>query len=436
MRLLAVGCSYKSTPVELRERLAFDGDKLPRALEELQRRFECEAVILSTCNRVELYLAQVLDHRQQRSEVLDAEQAAQFLAEFHGLPPAQVRPHMYVHEQRQAVHHLFRVSASLDSMVVGEDQIAGQVKTAYELGCMHNSVGPILHALFRQARETSRRVRTETSISRGRVSIPSAAVDYVRQVFDHFGDKTILVIGAGEMGEATLKHLTELHPGHILITNRSPEKAQTLARDFGGKAVPWEELDNSLALADIVLSTTGAPEPIVTMKRHKEVLARRKARGCDSPMVVLDIAVPRDFDAGIHDGDRTFLFNIDDLQRICDATLADRLQHVEPAEAIVVQEVNGFLADSARRKTGPVIARLTQDFEAKREAITRKLFSKLNGKLTPDDCAYIMGAFRQLQNQFLHGPIRTLADEVETDSSPHDHHTLLDAFLKLFRLQE
>jgi glutamyl-tRNA reductase len=437
MILLAIGCSYKTTPVEIRERLAFKDEQLSRAHTELSVGFDCEVVILSTCNRVELYAGCVLDAedygatqegeaRPRRS--LDAEAIAEFFADFHHLPLASIRPYLYVHRQAEAVHHLFRVAAGLDSMIVGEGQIAGQVKRAYEHAVCDHSVGPLLHALFRHARRVARRVRTETGIAQGHVSVSSAAVDYVKQVFDHFDDKTILVIGAGKMGELTLKHLRQLKPRHIWVTNRSLEKAEAVAKDCGGEAMPWQRLDELLVRADIVLSTTGAPEPIMTRPRYEQIVARRTG----GPLVILDIAVPRDFDPCIHDGDRTCLFNIDDLKRIREATLADRLKHVEPAEAIVHQETKAFLKDWARRRHGPVIARLTQDFESKRREIVQELLRKLNGRLTDADRRHIEGAFRLLLNRLLHGPITALTEETHSEG----RHTLLDALRKLFHLYE
>jgi len=433
MILLALGCSYRNTLVEVRERLAFKPEQLGPALDAVTSRFDCEAVILSTCNRVELYLARTLDGTSPPAtsqEPLGQEGLAAFLAEFHGLPRADIEPHLYCHAHEAAVRHLFRVAASLDSLIVGEGQIAGQVKMAYESAQERASVGPLLHALFRHARQVARRVRTETGISHGHVSVSSAAVDYVRQVFDHFGDKTILVIGAGKMGELTLKHLRELKPKRVLVTNRSPEKARTVAATCAGEAAPWDKLDELLAVADIVLSTTGAPEPIVTLERYQPIAARRTG----GAVVILDIAVPRDFDPRIHDGERTCLFNIDDLKRIREATLADRLKHVAPAEAIVEQETRGFLKDWARRRNGPVIARLTQDLEAKRLAVVANLMARLNGRLSEPDRKYIEGAFRLLQNQFLHGPISALTEETHASSS--SGHTLLDALRKLFRIQD
>jgi glutamyl-tRNA reductase len=421
--LVVVGCSHRTAPVALREKLAFDDDRLARALDDLVARHGCEAVILSTCNRVELYLA-----RSDVSAVLDREMVIEYLVEFHKISAADLSPHLYEYRQDEAVRHLFRVAASLDSMILGESQIVGQVKRAYETAQQRGTAGPVLHGLFQHAHAVAKRVRSETGIARGHVSVSSAAVDYVRQVFEHFHDKQILVIGAGKMGELTLRHLRDLCPARIWVTNRNAEKAQAVAASCNGVAVSWEQLDQVLARADIVLSTTGAPEPIVSLERYERVRQMHSGR----PTVILDIAVPRDFDPRIHDGDRTCLFNIDDLKRVREQTLQDRVQHVTQAEAIVEQEYKRFLREWARRRHGPVIARLTEDFEAKRRAIVEQLLSRLNGRLSAQDRAYVEGAFRLLQNQFLHGPISALADETPEGSS----HTLLEAFRKLFRLHD
>jgi glutamyl-tRNA reductase len=425
MKLLAVGCSFRTAPVEVRERLAFTDATLASALDEISVRYGCEAVILGTCNRVEVYLAWPTE-----SVGPDIDLIAEFLSEIHHLPVDQLRPHLYQRQDNDAVHHLFRVAASLDSMIIGEAQIAGQVKRAYELARVRGAAGPVLHALFQQARVAAKRVRSETGIARGHVSVSSAAVDYVRQVFDHFEDKKILVIGAGKMGELTLRHLRNLRPRRIWVTNRSPEKAEAVAHGCGGEPVPWDKLDEVLARADIVLSTTGAPEPIVTLERYQRITAGRKS----GTVVILDIAVPRDFDPRIHDGDRTCLFNIDDLKRIREATLHDRQKHVAPAEAIVEHEARRFVKAWARRKHGPVIQRLTQDFETKRRAIVQELLAGLNGRLTDEERARIEKAFQRYQNLVLHGPISALTEEPhETGGSGH---TLLEALRKLFRLQE
>ena len=291
----------------MREKLAFDGPKLSTALRELESRFGVESAILSTCNRVELYLARGDDQPLPSAALI-----AEFIAEVQKLPVESLTGHLFDRSRTDGVRHLFRVAASLESLVVGEGQIAGQVRRCHEIAREQQTAGPALNALFRHATVVAKRVRTDTGISRGHVSVSSVAVDYVRQVFDRFDDKTILVIGAGKMGELTLRNLRGLAPRRILVTNRSPEKAVTVAQGCGGEAIAWEKLDDALVAADIVLSTTGAPEPIMTRRRFDDILARRTG----GPIMILDIAVPRDFDPRIHDGDRACLINIDDLQRV------------------------------------------------------------------------------------------------------------------------
>jgi glutamyl-tRNA reductase len=422
MNLLVVGGSFKTIPIELREKLAFDGPKLTSALNELATRFGCEAAILSTCNRVEIYVA-----RNDAAVAPPADLIAEFVAQFHRLPYGDLRSKFYALPNETAIRHLFDVTASLDSLIIGEGQIAGQVKQAYESAQTAGTAGIVLHALFQQALAVAKRVRTQTGISRGHVSVSSVAVDYVRQVHDHFGDKTIVVIGAGKMGALTLKHLRGLKPRRILVTNRSPEKAQAIAQECGGTAVAWEQLDDALVEADIVLSTTGAPEPIMTRRRFDGILARR-SRGT---MVILDIAVPRDFDQRIHDGDRACLFNVDDLKRIQEQTLHERQQHIRPAEAIIAQEVKRFQSDWRRRKNGPIIAQLTQEVGKIATPILSDLRAKFNGKFTDEEWAYIEGAFKLLQNRLLHGPISALAEDMPEPSK----HTLLEAMMKMFRLE-
>jgi glutamyl-tRNA reductase len=420
MELLALGCSYRTTAVEVREKLAFNDEQAGRALHHLAAEFGYEAVLLSTCNRVELYLARA------GAAPLPCD-IPQYLAEFHQLPVEQVRTHLYSFRQLDAVRHLFRVSASLDSMLIGEGQIAGQVKKAYDKSLGLGVTGPILNLLFPHARRVAKRVRTETGISLGHVSVSSAAVDYVREVYDQFGDKTVLVIGAGKMGELTLKHLAAQKPRRIWVTNRSPEKAYAVAKGCGGEAVPWERLDEVLGQAHIILSTTGAPEPIVTRERYRKI--RRTA-----PAVILDIAVPRDFDPQIHDGEETFLFNIDDLMKLREATLARRREHIPPAEAIVEQESQRFMKEIAGRRVGPVIAQLTKEVETRRREIVSQLLTHLNGKLSEADKAYIEGAFSQMQNKILHAPITALREESGGVST--GRHTLVEAVCKLFRLPQ
>jgi glutamyl-tRNA reductase len=421
MNFSAIGCSFRTAPVAVRERLAFTPATLQRALAELTARYSCEAVVLGTCNRVELYLARPLDVAP-----LDAELVGEYLCELHHIPHADLRPHLYAHYNAEAIRHLFRVVASLDSLVVGEGQIAGQVKEAYESARAQSASGPFLNALFQQARQVAKRVRSETGISRGNVSISSVAVEFVRGVFSTFADKTVLVIGAGKMGGLTLHALRDLAPRQILVINRTLAKAQTLAHDCGGTAVPWEKLDDALAQADIVLSTTGAPTPIITKARYEQ-LPHRPA----GPVVMIDIAIPRDIEPSLHDSDRVFLYNVDDLHAVRDRVLAERRKHIAPAEQIVEQEQRRFLNEWSRRRNGPIIARLQRDADAKRQAILTELHAKLTGPLTEADRKAIDYAFRLFQNQLLHGPISTL-----NESSHESGGGMLDALRRLFRLGE
>lgn len=423
MNLRVIGCNFRTAAVDLRERLAFDDAKRQAALTELSARYGAECAILSTCNRVELYVG-----RQPHEQPFDLELAAEFLGEVHRTPAAAVRPLLYEHADEHAVRHLTRVTASLDSLIVGEGQIAGQVKQTFDAAKAAGTTGPLLNALFPHVLRAAKRVRTETGIARGHVSVSSVAVDYVRQVFDHFGDKTVLVIGAGKMARLTLKHLQALNPKRILVTNRSPAKAAEVAGQCGGTAVPWEQLDDALAKADIALSTTGAPEPIMPRERYERHVAPKRSGGT---LVVLDIAVPRDFDPAIHDGDAVCVFNIDDLTRVREHTLAGRRKHVAPAEGIVDAEVRRFVADWQRRKSGPVIHQLRTEVDRVRADVVAPLLGKLNGKLSDADRAYIEGAFRLFQNRLLHGPIAAMqAADPDGDSK-----RLLDAVRKLFGLK-
>jgi glutamyl-tRNA reductase len=422
MNLRTIGCNVASAAVELRERLAFDATKTQKALAELNARFAAEAVILGTCNRVEIYVS-----RQETVAALHAPLMAEFLSEVHGVPASEIAPHLYEHADTAAAAHLFRVASGLDSVVVGEGQIAGQVKDAYEVAQKLTATGPLLNALFPAALRVSKRVRSETGIGEGHVSVSSAAVDFVRQVFDTFTDKTVLVIGAGKMGRLTLNHLAELHPAAVLVTNRSPEKAAASAQDCGGRVVPWEHLDDALVRADIVLSTTGAPEPIVSRQRFEDkVRPRREGR----PLVVFDMAVPRDFDARLHDGDTVSVFNVDDLARVADQRMAERRRHLPAAEAIVEAEVAKFVKEWNTRQDGPVISRLTEEVNKVRDGVVAELLQKMNGKLTEADKAYIEGAFRLFQNRLLHGPIAALKE-----SSREGHSGLREALRKLFGLK-
>jgi glutamyl-tRNA reductase len=426
VNLASYGVNFRTASVELRERLALDDAARDAMAAELAGRFSVETMVLSTCNRTELYLGRP---SSDDGPLPSPAEIAAILTSRLGLPAEQVAPLIEHHTDRAAVRHACRVAASLDSLIVGEGQIAAQVKKAYEAARTAGVTGPLMNALFPHALKAAKRVRTETGLAQGHVSISSVAVDFARQVFDHFGDKSVLVIGAGKMARLTLTHLRELQPGRIRVTNRSPEKAAEVAGWCGGQAVAWSELGAALAEADVVLSATGSADPIVTKPWFDATVRPHRRAGS---LVVLDIAVPRDFDPAIHDGSDVFVFNVDDLTRVKEQTLATRRKCLAPAEAIVEAETTLFLAEWQRRRSGPVIRDLTREFDRVRAGIVSPLLSKFNGKLTDEDKKQLEYAFKLFQSQLLHGPIAALNDA----SRGGEHRTMLETLKKLFRLED
>jgi glutamyl-tRNA reductase len=422
MNLVLVSANHRTATMPVRERLAFRKDDLPKAVAALAQRLGGEAAILNTCNRVELYAVPGQDLPLPSGEAL-----VRFLAEQHGLPADDVRHAVACLEGPPALRHLFRVAASLDSVVLGEVQIAGQVKAAYELGQQLGTVGPVLHAVFQHARQVAKRVHRETGLTQGKVSVASLAIDYLRQVFDHFTDKTVLIIGAGKIGALTLRQLAGLHPKAVLLTNRNADRAAEMAATCGGRVVPWSDLDAALVQADIVVSTTGAPEPIVTWPRFKKLLPARRGRH----VAIIDLAVPRDFAAEIATCDEVdLLVNVDDFKALRERVLGERCRHVAAAEAIVDAELERFQKEWSRRWTGPAIARLGQTWDAIRRDVETDCLAKLSGKLSEADRAVVTGALRLLQNKLMHAPLAVLQEEARAGRGRN----LLDAILQLFRL--
>jgi glutamyl-tRNA reductase len=425
MMLLAVGVHHRTASVAWRERLALSREGWPAFLQALAEQFQCEVAAINTCNRMEVYLGCLFGE----VTLPPAEEVVRNLAFLQGVEAAELQTAVFSLQDSDALRHLFRVTASLESIVLGEAQIAGQVKESYELAQQAGTVGPVLHAVFQHTRVVAKRIRTETGLTQGKISVSSLAVDYLRQVFDHFGDKTVLVIGAGKMGELTLRQLQQLQPKKILITNRSPAKAKEVACRCGGDPWAWDALDEAMARADIILSTTGAPQPIVSLERFTKVAYHRAGR----PVAIIDIAVPRDFDPRISDLDEVdILVNVDDFQQIRDRVLAQRLKCVPVAEEIVAAELDKFQKEWARRWTAPTIARLHEGWNLIRQDVQQQCLGKLNGKLTKEDQAVIEGAFKLLQNKLLHAPIAVLQEEAKAGRG----RGLMEALRKLFRLHD
>jgi glutamyl-tRNA reductase len=423
MIVQVVGCSHHGTSISIREQLAFSSDQASEALDHWRRVFrKTEAVLLSTCNRVEIYAAGAA------AGAPSSEQVAGFLARFHKLDPAAVTPHLYHYVGEEAVRHLFTVASSLDSMVVGEPQILAQVKQAYQMAVQHDNAGPLLHSAFQAAVRVARRVATETAIHQRRVSIPSVAVaDFAQQIFERFDDKATLVIGAGEMAEETLRYLCDAGARQITVVNRHFERAAELAQKWSGQARPWDELPQAIAAADVVISATGAGQAIVTIDLYRQIEATRRQR----PLFLLDLAVPRDFDPAIGKRPEVYLYSIDDLQAACRRNRQERDKEMPAAMRIIGQEAERFMGDLYHRATGPVIQQLKDGWQKPKEDELERLLNKLPD-LDQRQREEVRRSFDRLLNKLLHPPLESLRDE-SRNGIPHG---LLDALARLFQLKD
>jgi glutamyl-tRNA reductase len=424
MKLQIVGCSHHNAPIDVRERLAFSPEQTSDALVRLRQRFPgAESVLVSTCNRVEVFTA-----AEEPAVCPTHREVADFLAEFHGLDGMEILHVLLERTGEDAVRHLFMVASSLDSMVVGEAQILSQVKQAYELARTADSAGPLTNSVFQSAIRVAKRVANETAINQRRVSIPSVAIaDFASQIFERFDDKTVLVIGAGETGEETLRYLICEGARDIVVVNRSAERAQDLAERVGGIARPWSDLHALLVDADLVISTTGASQPIVTVDSYQQVHHRRHQR----PLFVLDLAVPRDFEPAVGSHLGVYLYSIDDLQEACEANRRAREKEWPKAEKIIAAETARFMADLHHRATGPTVRRLkAQADEVKVDELSR-LLNKL-GDVDDRTRDEIARSFDRLVNKLLHPPLESLRDEAET-GPPQG---LIDALKRLFQLTD
>jgi glutamyl-tRNA reductase len=402
MRLLAVGLSHRTAPVELRESVDFARAGLDRALHALaERGVSPEAVVLSTCNRAEIYA------------VGDSDAAADaitgFFCDYHGLDPARLAAHLYCHRGVDAARHLFRVAAGLDSLVVGEPQILGQVKTAYAAASDLHFTGTVTHRLFHAAFAVGKRVRHETGLAEGAVSVSYAAIELARKIFGNLSGLNVLILGAGEMAELTGVHLRSQRVKQITIASRTLASAEGLARQLDGRAVPWQDLRGALASADIVVTATGAAEPVLTRATVEDAMRSRR----DRPLFVIDIALPRDVETSVGDLDQVFLYHMDDLQSIVSENLARRSTELASAEAIVDQEVARFASWLQSREIVPTIVALRQRFESIRQAELRRLEPKLGG-LTPEARARVDEVTRLLVEKLLLTPtehLKTVGDD-------------------------
>jgi glutamyl-tRNA reductase len=424
MKLQMVGCSHHRSPVEVRERLAFTPEQTRDALVCFRRQFpQTEAVLLSTCNRVEIYTASESDEGCPSHQ-----QVVEFLAKYHGLEPADIFDDLFERTGEDAIRHLFTVAASLDSMVVGEAQILSQVKQAYDVAADGQAAGTLTHAAFQAALRVARRVARETMINQNRVSVASVAVaDFVPQVFDRLDDKKVLVIGAGEMGEETLTYLQAEGARDVTVVNRNASRAERLAREFHGQAAPWESLLQHLAEADLVVSTTGAREPVVTLADFQKIERQREQRN----LLVLDLAMPRDFEPAIENCIGVYLYAIDDLRKVCEENRRAREKEWPKAQRIIEDETARFMAEWRHRATGPTIRRLRERSEEIKQEELARLLNKL-ADLDERSQREIVLSFDRLVNKLLHPPLKSLREEAE-QGAPHG---LLEALKQLFHLKD
>src|SRR5919197_1948447 len=402
MYIVVVGLRHKTTPVELRERLYFADSDLEEPLEKLAPYTDGgERVILSTCNRVELY--STVSHLAHGSARLQ-----QFLSDYHGMPLDEFQPYLYAHLSEAALGHLFRVVSSLDSLVVGEPQISAQVKEAFAIARRANATGPLFNQIFERAFAVAKRVRTETRIGEHAVSVSYAAVELAKKIFQDLAAKTVLIIWAGEMAELTARHLMSQGVRHLLVANRNLERAMDLAGQLQGQGVALAELPTYLHRADIVVSSTGAPQPIIGRADVQGALKLRKNR----PMFFIDIAVPRDIDPAVNDLDNVYLYDIDDLRYVVEENLKARQREAALGEAMIEREVEEVLRWLDEQEVVPAVIGLRRKAEAIRNQELAKLFAK-HGAFSEVERDAIAAMASSIINKLLHAPIVRLKQECQ-----------------------
>ena len=395
MQLSLVGLSHHTAPIEVRERLHFPEKDLPAALHALAERDAVEeAIILSTCNRVEI-LARLADDADARTLLGD------FLSRQRRVARDLLEKHLYHHSQREAVRHVFRVAASLDSMIVGEPQVLGQVKAAYATGRAVGTVGGILDEVLVHAFATAKKVRTETGVASSAVSVSYAAVELARKIFGSLEGKTVFLIGAGKMSELAARHLRRSGARAIFVANRTLARAEELAKELEGETVRFDDLLNFVSRADIVISSTGAPVYIIKKEHGARFLAERRNR----PMFFIDIAVPRDIDPALNKLNNIFLYDIDDLQQVVEANLRQRQREALRGEEIVEREVDRLRGRLKRLEVAPTIAALQEHLHGLRQ---QELERARLRDLSSEQRAAVEEMTRRLVNKILHGPIAEL----------------------------
>ncbi|GAB4407528.1 MAG: glutamyl-tRNA reductase [Thermodesulfovibrionales bacterium] len=402
MKILVTGLNHKTADVEVRERLAFRGPKLEEGLLKLLELPGInEAMILSTCNRVEVY-CDVDDHEKASDTIKN------FLSEFHGIDRYAIERSLYIHRDRDAVRHLFRVASSLDSMIVGEPQILGQLKNAFDFALNKKTTGILLNKLMKKAISTAKRVRTETRIAENAVSISYAAVELAKKIFTDLSGKSFMLLGAGEMAELAARNLVNNGVSDVKVANRTFERGYELAKEFNGKAVRFEDFLKELMHTDIVICSTGAPAYVLLKEQMQKVMKERKHK----PVFIIDISVPRNVDPEINKIDNVYLYDVDDLQEVVDTNMLERKKEAEKAEKIIDEEVFKFIKWISSLDSVPTILALRQ----KAEEIKNEELEKFKNKFPEIDAEQIKAVeylATAIINKLVHPPTVALKEDTE-----------------------
>ena len=395
MNLHTLGLNHDSAPVEVREKLAFSPSSVPVALSSFAQSFpSSEIVILSTCNRVEIY-ATSKDDSLNKDTLLD------FFSAFHELPKEEFADHMYHHQGINAVRHLFFVASSLNSGVLGETQIISQVKEAYQTATTAETTGSILNQLFQRSLTVAKDVHTKTAIGKGNISVSTVAVDLAIKIFKDFSEKTMFIIGAGEMCELVLKHLVERGAKTAIVANRNYDKAKSLAEEYDGKAINYEKLGEYLPQADIVISSTASPRHVVHTEHIKNAIKARRG----NPMLLIDIAFPRDIDPEISKIDNVYLYDINDLNKVANSNAEERKKDIDKCVTIIDKEVAQYMAWVEELKIGPAISQLRNHFHEIGEQELERLRPKL-GDIAHEEWDHIVYSMQRTLNKILHKPAK------------------------------
>ncbi len=397
MKILVVGLNHRSAPIEIRERLAYDAAGAVEALRQLKNKFhEEEFVLLSTCNRVELYCA----GKSVGGVALD--DLARFLSEFHNVGLEEFQEYLYTYQDEESVRHLLMVASSLDSMVVGEAQIIGQVKEGYKLACATKSTGKILNRLFHCAFSTSKKIHTTTSISHGRVSVAGVAVELAKQLFADISTAKVVVIGAGEMGELLVQHLLQVGSKNITVVNRSYERGRDIARQYGISAEKWEGLQEQLIGANIAIASAAVRDYLFTRDSFKGIMDRRRK----SALLIIDIAVPRNFEPSVNEIEDVYLYSVDDLSTVAEENRSAREKDIVRGMQIVRESVDDFMDWFGAMEIGPLIGRMKEQFNQISRSEMERFFV---GTRQDASCKEVMEVMvKRIVNKLLHCVIKNV----------------------------